>query len=188
MAAKRKVTETQAQHAAVSKFQIEAWRTALDASALQGISAGKAMLDLMLEARGKVDEDVAREALSFAFGQAYATTYDVPFAEAVKAKSVMNRVSDGMAILKAVELPASLPGNIQRAADACRKANREAGRSPRQPKAPTVAAKDVNSLALLKAALEALRQEAEGNAVALSLVADLVDMATELADVLAAEA
>lgn len=171
----------------VAAFSIEAWRANLDSAALAFVSSGHRMLGLMLEARGKIELDTGREALQHAFGQAYAATYNVTFEEAVKAKSVMNRVSDGMAVLKAEKLPDSLPGNIQQAADACRKANPKAGRKPRQPVAK-VDAKDVNPLALLQAALEALRTEAANNSVALSLISDMVDMAQELSDELASQA
>lgn len=170
---------------AVAAFNVAAWRIDLDAAALNFVSAGKAMLDLMLAARGKVEHDTAREALQHAFGQAYAATYGVTFEEAIKAKSVMNRVSDGMAIFKAEKLPDSLPGQLQSAAAACRKANSSNKRKPRQPAAPRVEAKDVNPLALLQAALEALRTEAGENEAALELIGELVDLAGDLADALA---
>ncbi len=174
-----------AQSAVVAAFDIAAWRTNLDAAALSFTSAGKAMLDLMLAARGKVEHDTAREALQHAFGQAYAATYGVTFEEACKAKSVMNRVSDGMAVFKAETLPASLPGQLQSAAAACRKANPSSKRKPRQPVAPKVEAKDAKALALLSAALEALRTEAGENEVALELIGELVDLAGDLAEALA---
>lgn len=170
---------------AVAAFNVAAWRADLDAAALNFVSAGKAMLDLMLAARGKVEHDTAREALQHAFGQAYAATYAVPFEDALKSKSVMNRVSDGMAIFKAEKLPDSLPGQLQSAAAACRKANPSSKRKPRQPVAPKVEAKDVKALALLSAALEALRAEAGENEVALELIGELVDLAGDLADALA---
>lgn len=170
---------------AVAAFDIAAWRVDLDAAALNFVSAGKAMLDLMLAARGKVEHDTAREALQHAFGQAYAATYGATFEEAIKTKSVMNRVSDGMAIFKAEKLPDSLPGQLQSAAAACRKANPSSKRKPRQPVAPKVEAKDVKALALLSAALEALRSEAGDNEVALELIGELVDLAGDLADALA---
>lgn len=178
-----------AQSNAVATFDIAAWRVNLDDAAHNFVSAGKSMLDLMLAARGKVEHDTAREALQHAFGMAYATTYAVPFEEALKAKSVANRVSDGMAIFKAENLPASLPGQLQSAAAACRKANPSSTRKPRQPKgpAPKVSAADVNPLALLQAALEALRNEAGDNANALELIGELVDLAGDLAECLAAE-
>lgn len=174
-----------AQAAAVVAFDIAAWRTNLDAAALNFVSAGKAMLDLMLAARDKVLHDTAREALQHAFGQAYAATYGVTFEEACKSKSVMNRVSDGMAIFKAKVLPDSLPGQLQSAAAACRKANPSSPRKPRPPVDPKVNASDVNPLASLQAALEALRTEAGENEAALELIGELVDLAGDLADALA---
>ena len=177
---------------ALAQFNVAAWATRVDAAAMSFVSAGKAMLDLMLEARGKIELDTAKEKLQHAFGQAYASTYGVTFEEACKSKSVMNRVSDGLAVLKAEKLPDSLPGNIQQAAAACRKAN-PSGRksSPRQPKATPEAkvdAKDVQPLALLNAALEALRGQASDNSAALELIAELVDLAGDLAQALATEA
>lgn len=174
-----------AQAAAVVAFNVAAWRADLDAAALSFTSAGKAMLDLMLAARGKVLHDTAREALQHAFGQAYAATYGVTFEEACKAKSVMNRVSDGMAVFKAKNMPASLPGQLQSAAAACRKANPSSPRKPRPPVDPKVEAKDVKALALLSAALEALRTEAGENEAALELIGELVDLAGDLAEALA---
>ena len=170
---------------AAAAFNVAAWRTNLDAAALNFVSAGKAMLDLMLSARGKVEHDTAREALQHAFGQAYAAAYAVTFEEACKAKSVMNRVSDGMAIFRAEKLPDSLPGQLQSAAAACRKANPSSKRKPRQPVAPKVEAKDVKALALLNAALEALRSEVGENEVALELIGEIVDLAGDIADALA---
>ena len=176
-----------AQAAAVVAFDLAAWSVRMDTAALQFTSAGKAMLDLIMEARGKVEADTVREKLQHAFASAFATTYGVTFDEACKAKSVMNRVSDGMAVFKAETMPGSLPGNLQQAAAACRKANPKARKSsPRQPVAK-VDASDVNPLALLEAALEALRKQAADNQPALELIGELVDLAGDLADALAGE-
>lgn len=181
--------KTVATATAVVKFDIQAWREAVNESALVYTTAGVTMLNLMIEARGKLELDTAREILQGAFGGAYAQTFGVTFDEACKAKTVMNRVSDGMAILKAEKLPESLPGNIQRAADAVRKANPSGKtRKPRQPVAPKVDAGDVNPLALLQAALEALRKQVGDNEDALELITSMVDDAAELASVLLAEA
>jgi hypothetical protein len=178
-----------AQAAAVVAFDLAAWSVRMDTAALQFTSAGKAMLDLIMEARGKVEADTVREKLQHAFASAFATTYGVTFDEACKAKSVMNRVSDGMAVFKAETMPGSLPGNLQQAAAACRKANpKERKSSPRQPVAPKVDAKDVNPLALLQAALEALRKQAADNQPALELIGELVDLAGDLAEALASDA
>lgn len=189
--AKKNTTAAQAAHNAVAAFNVTEWRASLCAAALQVETGAKQLLDLALAARGKVEEETAREAFGDAFAAAVVATQGVTDDEARSTKSFRNRVSDAMAVLRAKELPASMPSNLQRAADAVRKANpTERSRKPRAGgKAPVakVDASDVNPMALLKAALEALRESVEG-AAALSLVSELCDLAADLADTLAAEA
>jgi hypothetical protein len=173
---------------AVVKFDLAAWSEALAAAALNVESGAKQLLDLALAARGKVEADTAREKFGDAFAAAMAKTHNVTDDEARASKSFKNRVSDAMAVFKCEKLPASLPSNLQRAADAVRKANP----SSRKPRAGGKAPKEdnvvsVGPLGMLELALAQLKVKCGDNATALEIVAELTDLATDLADVLAAE-
>lgn len=175
---------------AVAKFDLAAWSEALAAAALNVESGAKQLLDLALAARGKVEADTAREKFGDAFAAAMAKTHNVTDEEARASKSFKNRVSDAMAVFKCENLPASLPSNLQRAADAVRKANP----SSRKPRAGGAAARsepvagEPRALAMLENALNVLKAQCGGNATALSLIGELVDLTADLAEVLAAEA
>jgi len=181
----------------VNDFSVSAWRADLAAAATDFETGAKRLLTLALAARGRVEEDTAREAFQDAFAGAMVTAYDVTDADARKSKSCMNRVADAMAVFKAPELPASMPGNLQRAADAIRKAKREAAndsapggqRKPR-PGKPQAAVKDPRAVALgmLHAALEQLRHAVGDDAAALDAVGDLVDLVDELEEALGVQA
>lgn len=174
----------------VAEFDVAAWRERLIEAATSFESGAKRLLNLAVMARGIVEADTAREAFADAFAAALVQVHGVTDTEARASKSLKNRVSDAMAIFKCESLPASLPANLQRAADAVRKANpsgktrkpRAGGKAPVQ-----VPAGQVNPLALLEAALEALRLQAGDNELALSVIGELVDLAGDLADVLAGE-
>lgn len=177
-----------AQSAAV-KFDLAAWSADLATAALNVESGAKQLLDLALAARGKVEPDTAREKFGDAFASAMAKTHNVTDEEARASKSFKNRVSDAMAVFKCETLPASLPNNLQRAADAVRKAN-PSKRKPRAggkpPKEDNVVS--VGPLGMLELALAQLKVKCGDNAAALAIVAELVDLAGDLADALAADA
>lgn len=106
----------------VPRFNVTAWRTALTNAAVSEGSSAKKLLDLALAARGVVDLDTAREAFSDAYAASWAALHaDVALEAAKVLPGVRNRVSEAMAVLKAVELPSPMPANLSRAADACRK-------------------------------------------------------------------
>lgn len=171
----------------VAAFSILTWRADLTVAALSFATSAKVILELVLKGRGVVEVDTAREAIVESLAKAHAATTGCTFEEATKAKSIQNRVADAMAVFKAKTLPASMPSNLQHAAKACREANPGAPRAPQQPKAPvvpTVAAKDVNPMALLIAALEALRTQCGDNAPALDLISELSDLAVNLLEAL----
>ena len=174
---------------AVVKFDLAAWSADLAAAALNVESGAKQLLDLALAARGKVEPDTAREKFGDAFASAMAKTHNVTDEEARASKSFKNRVSDAMAVFKCETLPASLPSNLQRAADAVRKAN-PSKRKPRAggkpPKEDNVVS--VGPLGMLELALAQLKVKCGDNAAALEIVAELVDLAGDLADALAADA
>lgn len=173
--------------AAVVKFDIAQWSADLAVAALNVESGAKQLLDLALAARGKVEPDTAREKFGDAFAAAMAKTHNVTDEEARASKSFKNRVSDAMAVFKCEALPASLPGNLQRAADAVRKAN-PSGRKPRAggkaPKEDNVVS--VGPLGMLDLALAQLKVKCGDNAAALEIVGELVDLAQDLADALGA--
>lgn len=187
----RNAAKTQA--AAVQSFNVAQWRTDLTAAATQFASGAKQLLTLAIAARGLVEEDTAREAFKDAFAAALSVTMGVTDEEARSSKSLANRVSDAMAIFKCETLPAILPQNLQQAADTVRKANpNKKARAPRaggnpEAVAASVDAKHVNPLALLESALAALKLQAGSNQTALELVGELVDLAADLAEVLAAQ-
>lgn len=118
---------------ALTQFSVIDWRLEVNAAASDLMSASTRVLDLMLKARNIVEPDTAREAVKEAFGMAYADLQGCTFEEALKAKSVKNRVADAMAVFGAKVLPSSLPKNLQHAATECRKANRVEGKPANDP-------------------------------------------------------
>lgn len=191
----------------LAAFPVTEWRTNVEACAADVVNASKRMLDLMLSARGKVEFDTAKEAVSHAFATAYAAASGMSFEDALKAKSVRNRVSDALAVFKAVELPALMPANLQHAAAECRKVNPGKPRAPRTPSGSTAGDEPGLGLSddgensetnnesstpkakqsateLLAAALEALRNECGDNSDALEIVADMSDLLNSLSEAL----
>lgn len=181
---------TQAQ--AVAAFNVAAWRTDLTEAATAFASGAKQLLILALAGRGNVEDDTAREAFTDAFAAALVATHGVTDDEARASKSLKNRVSDAMAVFKCEVLPASLPENLQRAADVVRKANpKNAARAPRPGKNKPEAVEgtgELSALAMLENALTQLKnQVGEENDVALSIIGDLVDLAQSLAEALSTD-
>lgn len=179
-----------AQANAVAKFDLAGWSNDLRAAALNLESGAKRLLELALAARGKVEHDTAREKFQDAFAAALVETHGVTDEEARKSKSFANRVSDAMAILKAAKLPDSMPNNLQRAADAVRKANRDPNktRAPRAGgKAEAKADPIQTALGMLDNALLQLVTACADNAAAVDLLGDLKDMANDLRDALVGE-
>lgn len=173
----------------VKSFSILEWRESLKAAALSAESAGKSLMLLALAARGKVDKDVAREAFTEAFGQAYASVRGFTFEEASKAPSVRNRVSDAMAIYGCAILPDAMPEQLQSAAKACRDANPKAKRAPRAGgKAAKHEANPVEKgLGQLEGALARLAEACEGNGAAIDALGSLKDFAAALREALLGE-
>jgi len=189
---------------ALNQFSVIAWRAEVTEAASDLMSASQRVLQLMLNARGKVEPDTAREAVQDAFATAYSTLQGCTFEEAKSAKSVKNRVADAMAIFKAEVLPNVLPKNLQHAATECRKANRK----EQAPKLPVAPANDggeggddlgdgaqgdhvapdlvANALSAMHASLNALRMGDHGEGVLL-VIANLEDLIEELGTALAEE-
>lgn len=187
----------------INRFSVTEWRDNVETAAKDMVTASKRVLDLVLAARDHVEEETVRDALQHAFGEAYADLQGVPFEQALKAKSVKNRVSDAMAVFKAVELPSALPGNLQHAAAECRKLNRKAKEAANeenqssdledqerhepqlegdaQPVDPVTQA-----LRALQASINVLKATAKG-ATLTSLLADMTDLADEIVNELLAQ-
>lgn len=160
------------------------WKTRLFEAVADNVQTGVRLLDTVLEARRL---KVPQEAVKQLVFEAYMATGKCTEATAKK------RGSDAAALVKASALPKDLPGNLQRAADVTRKAERgDKGqqRAPRQPsgelEAKTAKKAKPVSLASLVADIEQLRAELEDED-ALSILADMADLASELADKLAIE-
>jgi hypothetical protein len=186
-----------------TKFDVDAWAAAFLAAACSADSVAKQLLDKALELRGHVDNDKALELFQVAYREAYKVANPgLTEEEVAKARTVKNRVSDAMAVFKAAEKHlASLPGNLQRAADHVRKlAKVEAeaandgqpssvraprpGSNPKEPKEPKV---EVTPLEKLGDALAALKALAGDDAPVLDLLGQLTDLAAELEELLAPE-
>lgn len=182
-----KQSQARALSQSVVKFSIAEWREELCAAALQFDGAAVRLLKLALSARGKVDNDVAKEAFQQAFGGAFASTRGVTFEEAVKSKTVQNRVSDALAVFKAKNLPGSMPDQLQAAAKACREANPKPRRAPRAGGKPE---KDPITVALEMThnGLEQLRHAVGDDAEALAAIAGLTDLLASLENALTGEA
>lgn len=186
--------QSNARTATVAQFDVNAWRDQLAKAAINERSSAKLVLELVLAARDLVEEDTVREAVQLAFAAALqAVDPNVTHDEAIKAKSVKNRVADAMAVFKADELPGSMPGHLQGAAAAVRKARKAASNdgadgaddtSKRGPSPRKVL--ELSPLEVLAIALEGLRGEAGEDAAILELVADMVDLADEIAGALKA--
>lgn len=178
---------------AVQKFSVNTWRSELDASALSFTTAAAHILRLVIQARGVVEVDTAKEAIQHSFATAYAQANRLEFDAACKAKSVQNRVSDAMAVFRCESLPAELPSNLQQAAAAVRKASPKAKRAPRQPVASSegpelavvnVQGSQLDAVSLLELAIEGLVKLAGDNETSLVLLGELKDLALDLTDAL----
>ena len=188
---KKSAAATQrAKAATVAKFDLAAWTNELNAAALGFESGAKRLLELALTARGKVEHDTAREKFQDAFAAALAVTHGVTDEEARKSKSFANRVSDAMAILKAAKLPGTMPNNLQRAADAVRKENRDPSKT-RKPRAGGKAEPDADpiqtALGMLDSALLQLVTACADNAAAEDVLASMKDFAFDLRQALLGE-
>ena len=179
-----------AQAASAAKFDLAAWTAELNAAALGFESGAKRLLELALAARGKVEHDTAREKFQDAFAAALAVTHGVTDEEARKSKSFANRVSDAMAILKAAKLPGTMPNNLQRAADAVRKENRDPNKT-RKPRAGGKVGEKANAvetaLGMLDNALLQLVTACADNAAAEDVLASMKDFAFDLRQALLGE-
>ncbi|MNM67372.1 hypothetical protein D3C81_789030 [compost metagenome] len=182
----RKSAQAQAANLKVMQFDVAAWREELNGAALQFDGAAIRLLKLALAARGLIDKDLAREAFKEAFGGAFAATRGVSFDEAVKSKTVQNRVSDALAVWGAENLPGSMPDQLQAAAKACREANPKGSRKPR---AGGKAEKDAKAVALgmIHSGLEQLRHAVGDDADVLAIVAELADLVGSIEEALGVE-
>ncbi len=169
----RNVSAAAAQSTTVEQFNVAQWRLDLTAAFSGLASAATRVLHVVLEGRGKVDPDTAREAITEAL---------IAAGMVEGSPSLKNRVSEAMAVFKAETLPAELPANLQHAAKAVRAAS-GIKRAPRQG-ATTTAPKagDPAPLVALSKAIEQIRAMDGLSPRALELVGELADLAGDLAD------
>lgn len=178
--------------AVLIKFSILGWREALLSAAKAESSSAQQLLCLALDARGKVEKDTAREAFQDAYAAAYvAVRPGCTGEQARKTPSVMNRVSEAMAVFKAEKLPEPMPENLSRAADACRKLNAKPKAVKAKPEAANEEPEDgsegleldvavsANPMEALFASLEALQRQAVNNQPALDALSSMLDLAND---------
>lgn len=160
---------------AVESFNVAAWRADLVTAFTDYASAATKALHVVLEGRGKVEPDTAREAITEAFIAAGAVE---------NSPSLKNRVAEAMCIFNAESLPNSLPSNLQHAAKAVREHKKATGESKaRQPRQPNPSkAGDPAPLKALADAVEGVRSMEGLSQVALDLVSDLADLVNDLAE------
>lgn len=181
-------------NSAVSRFSIRAWRSDLITAAKAESSASTKLLDLALAARGMVEKDTAREAFQDAYVAAHLLENpEITDEQARSLASVRNRVSEAMAVFKAVVLPDPMPKNLSRAADACRKLNAKAkpvavdsdeklSQEAEDDEAEALNnAKPANSaMDTVMEGLEALQRQAVNNPEALSAISAMMDLASDV--------
>lgn len=161
----------------VEQFNVAAWRERLNSSFSEFASAATKALHTVLEGRGLVEADTAREAIGDAF---------VAAGMERDSKTWKNRVADVMVIFNAKSLPDTLPSNLQHAAAAVRKHKLATGESTaRKPRPGATGTKpqagDPAPLVALAKAIERVRSMDGLSEAALELVGELIDLAGDLA-------
>lgn len=179
---------------AAARFSIQAWRSDLITAAKAESSASTKLLGLALAARGLVEKDTAREAFQDAYVAAHLLENPETTDEQARSlASVRNRVSEAMAVFKAVVLPDPMPKNLSRAADACRKLNakpkpvavdsdEKLSQEAEDDEAEDLSlAKPANSaMDSVMEGLEALQRQAVNNPEALSAISAMMDLASDV--------
>lgn len=187
-----------------TKFALTEWEASITNAVKGAETSGIALTRLVRQAAPHdLDKDKAREVFQLAYGAVYADLNKVTIEEAVTSKTVRNRVSDCLCVLFAPEVIGegdkalrvdSLLGSIQTVAAKVRAASPRKERAARMPKAPKEAVSggsegegQASGLAMLQNALNVLKAQLAGNAVALELVSELVDLAGDLTDALGSQ-
>lgn len=175
----------------LASFDFVAFSARLRTAIVSADKASANILTTVLELRGHADADKARELFKDAYTQATAELRGVEPETLEKDVVVRSRVSDCMAIFGAAELPEGMSTrSVQNAAKACRDAAKPAGeKAQRAPRQPVGKGETLSPTEALAISLELLREQAgklKGSKAkkALELVADLADLAQELASVL----
>lgn len=176
----------------VARFSIQAWRADLITAAKAESSASTKLLELALAARGIVEKDTAREAFQDAYVAAHLLENpDVTDEQARSLASVRNRVSEAMAVFKAVVLPDPMPKNLSRAADACRKMNakpkvaeekvaKATEEEEQEDEFLNVAKAEQDPMEVVMAGLEALQRKAVNKPEALAAISAMMDLASDV--------
>lgn len=179
-------------------FDYAAYQSRLKGAIVAADNASAAIVATVIELRGHADEDKARELFKATYMTALAELRGVEAESLTSDPVVQARTSDCLAIFKAPALPEGMSTrSVQGAAKACRDAAKAAAgeapadkgkRAPRQ----AVGGKgdDITPIEAVRLGLELLRQQAgkvkakAKAAKALELVADMADLAEELAAIL----
>ena len=188
-------------------FSITVWEASVTEAVRTAETSGVALTRLVREAAPfDLDREKAREVFQLAYGSVYAALNACTVEEATTSKTVRNRVSDCLCVLYAPAVVGegdaslrvdALVGSIQTVAAKIRAATPKTPRQPRQPKTPQGKpdtdhqinggeGEAVSGLGMLENALNVLKSQLGGNAKALELIGELVDLAGDLADALAA--
>ena len=178
-------------------FDYAAYEARLKGAIVAADNASAAIVATVLELRGHADEDKAREIFKGTYMAALAELRGVEAESLASDPVVQARVSDCLAIFRAPELPEGMSTrSVQGAAKACREAAKAAaGEAPadkgkRAPRQPAGKGEEITPIEAVRLGLELLRQQAgkvkakAKAAKALELVADMADLAEELADLL----
>ena len=179
-------------------FDYAAYQARLKGAIVAADNASAAIVATVLELRGHADEDKAREIFKTTYMTALGELRGVEAESLASDPVVQARTSDCLAIFRIAELPDGMTmRSVQGAAKACRDAAKAAAgeapaekgkRAPRQPVGGK--GEDITPLEAVRLGLELLRQQAgkvkakAKAAKALELVADMADLAEELATIL----
>lgn len=179
-------------------FDYAAYKARLKGAIVAADNASAAIVATVIELRGHADEDKARELFKATYMTALGELRGVDPETLASDPVVQARASDCLAIFRAPELPEGMSTrSVQGAAKACRDAAKAAaGEAPadkgkRAPRQPTGDKGDnLTPIEAVRLGLELLRQQAgkvkakAKAAKALELVADMADLAEELAAIL----
>lgn len=179
-------------------FDYAAYQARLKGAIVAADNASAAIVATVIELRGHADEDKAREIFKTTYMNALGELRGVDSESLASDPVVQARTSDCLAIFRAPELPEGMTlRSVQGAAKACRDAAKAAAgeapadKSKRAPRTPTGdKGENITPVEALRLSLELLRQQAgkvkaKAKATkALELVADMADLAEELAGLL----
>lgn len=153
--------------------EAHAWAKSLTTAVKREATTGQAVLSLILEAReAGYPETFVRETVKAAY-----------VATGCNPETARKRGSDAITVFRSTLSAEELPKGVQHAASAVRKEKSGTQRAPRQPAAKGTS-KTVSPLHAMAEIIEALRSSTK-DADALGIIADMADLCTDLADIMA---